>query len=592
MLCRMARFGILGLLCLSMACGAYSELDDFSDRGGSADTDVPDGGVDSSLPDTGRPDAGPDVGPPDTGVDADVGPDVPDAGSLEVICAPPQMTRPGDPVDVVAEVIGEPPFRGEWTVDGMGEFSIDPPGEPRTTFVGFDPGSYFLTYRVTDTIGNTGSCETLVAVVNGPPIASCPGEEQVGAEFEPIFIRGAGFDDEGIVETQWRQVEGSSDDVVEILEPGSPETPVIGPAGRFVLRLTVTDTDGARDSCDVVVRFTAPPLLACPTPVRSPTFVPVTVQVPGMDDTAIISHEWSFVRQPEGASGEFDRLRNERATFTPMRHGAYSLLYIATDTDGLSSSCVVEVTALDTPPMLECPDEIRATPMRPFDAEIGAIDDGEIVRFTWDLTLDESNVDRATTDVPLATLTPLIAGRHVLNVTARDEGGQTASCEINVLVVSDDGLRVEVLWDTETDMDTHLLNPTATRWFNNDDCYYANCRSGLAWEPEGTDNDPFLDIDDTDGFGPENINIETAEPGEYRVGVHAFSGNSNVTVRIYCGGSRVDPVLELGPTRLPSGQFWRVADVDIRSAIDCTVTPLISGGIPNITTAANARTTR
>jgi hypothetical protein len=117
----------------------------------------------------------------------------------------------------------------------------------------------------------------------------------------------------------------------------------------------------------------------------------------------------------------------------------------------------------------------------------------------------------------------------------------------------------------------------------------------LDWGGPGTADDPHLDIDDTNGFGPENTNIDEPANGTYRVGVHAFSGSGNVTVRIYCGGDRTTPIAEIGPVAIGTGarQFWRVADVDITGPALCTVTELVGAdGTPNITTQTDARANR
>ncbi|MEO0323946.1 MAG: FAD-dependent oxidoreductase, partial [Myxococcota bacterium] len=169
------------------------------------------------------------------------------------------------------------------------------------------------------------------------------------------------------------------------------------------------------------------------------------------------------------------------------------------------------------------------------------------------------------------TFRPDIAGTYELELRVDDDDGLSATCTATVLAIATEGLRVEIFWDSNADMDTHLLNPEATRWFNGDDCYYANCDGGdvLNWgDPDRTDDDPSLDIDDTDGFGPENINIDEPAFGTYRVGVHAFARSGNVTVNVYCGG-RAEPDETFGPRALSNNRFWRVADVTLGRA--CTI---------------------
>jgi len=185
-----------------------------------------------------------------------------------------------------------------------------------------------------------------------------------------------------------------------------------------------------------------------------------------------------------------------------------------------------------------------------------------------------------------------------------------------------EGLRIEMYWNgppdrscdqspappncDASDVDLHLLRQGGTRWFEStDDCYYANCtRVGVEWgSPSPLDN-PRLDIDDVQGFGPENINIDAPIPGTYRIGVHYYDddapvGNlpATVTVRVYC--SSTSAVAMFGPVTLytdstssDQNDFWKVADVTIPPAGRCLVTSLAVNGQPNIVSRAEAMQSR
>ncbi len=240
-----------------------------------------------------------------------------------------------------------------------------------------------------------------------------------------------------------------------------------------------------------------------------------------------------------------------------------------------------------------CPPEVETPPLTSVEITGTAEDDGEIVSWAWRRVErpDGSAARRPDpANRPTTTFTPDIVGVYLLELTVTDDDRMTATCQTRVIAAATEGLRIEMFWDSDgTDMDTHLLNPGARRWYNDDDCYYANCTGGrLEWGDPGADDNPSLDIDDTDGFGPENINIDEPENGTYRVGVEAYSGTARqVTVRIYCGGSTTEPRATVGPVALSGGRggrdddFWRVADVEIRGG-SCTVTELLRDGAPDI----------
>ncbi len=241
---------------------------------------------------------------------------------------------------------------------------------------------------------------------------------------------------------------------------------------------------------------------------------------------------------------------------------------------------MVTVIGVPTPPTLTCPMEVVTRPLTAATIEAMAEDDGLLSGWRWELVGQPAGSAAAPpspSNRPTTRFTPDIAGMYTLRVSVRDDDGNTATCNTTVLAVSDEGLRVEMFWNTDgTDMDLHLLSPVATAWTNDDDCHFRNCQGGgLNWgRAAASEDDPSLDIDDTNGFGPENINIDVPQDGTFRVGVHGWSGRGEVTVRIYCGGSRTEPELTLGPVRVNDGDLWKVADVNI-SGISCSIDELL-----------------
>jgi hypothetical protein len=205
--------------------------------------------------------------------------------------------------------------------------------------------------------------------------------------------------------------------------------------------------------------------------------------------------------------------------------------------------------------------------------------------------------------------TPVLVGDYVLRYVAADDAGQLSACDVTVTAKTDDVFRVELLWNLDvqagdaSDLDLHLLHPTASSWFDPAlDCHFANCRDGsLSWQfAAGPDPSPSLDVDDRDGRGPENINITSPEDITYRIGVQYFAANglaqpSAAIVNVFCFGSLAST---LGPVDLTAdvadpeqNDLWEAADVTFDNATaSCTVTPVAPA--PVVITTAQARTQR
>ncbi|WP_157497939.1 YfaP family protein [Gilvimarinus chinensis] len=91
---------------------------------------------------------------------------------------------------------------------------------------------------------------------------------------------------------------------------------------------------------------------------------------------------------------------------------------------------------------------------------------------------------------------------------------QPAEVEIKAVKVGSGEFQVTLAWDSKADVDLHLDEPGGST------IYYAN--------PDSANGDGYLDVDDIDGYGPENIFFDSNIPaGEYTIKVHLFSAPSS-----------------------------------------------------------------
>jgi len=197
---------------------------------------------------------------------------------------------------------------------------------------------------------------------------------------------------------------------------------------------------------------------------------------------------------------------------------------------------------------------------------------------------------------PNPTLLANAAGEYTFCLEVVDANG-TKSCQQTcktVLVVPNNAVHVELLWDTPADPDQTDTGPMAGAdldlhfahelafgpdldcdgagdpWFSNPfDCFWYNANP-IQWgsmSPAKKD-DPRLDLDDTDGAGPENLNLEEPEgtaaaPTYYSVGVHYWNdhgfGTSYATVKIYMQGATV---VAYPKTKMDPLDMWYVGKIN------------------------------
>jgi hypothetical protein len=144
-------------------------------------------------------------------------------------------------------------------------------------------------------------------------------------------------------------------------------------------------------------------------------------------------------------------------------------------------------------------------------------------------------------------------------------------------------IHVELTWDTggSSDVDMHFLEIPTGGLFCTQDCNWTNLQPDWGVIGDIAD-DAFLDQDDTTGYGPENVNMQTPTPGKrYRVVLHYYAadGSTNALVKLFHRGSLVQA---FGPHRLSStGETWDVFELEWPSRNLTTLTnptPSVSGG--------------
>jgi hypothetical protein len=131
--------------------------------------------------------------------------------------------------------------------------------------------------------------------------------------------------------------------------------------------------------------------------------------------------------------------------------------------------------------------------------------------------------------IPITIPANVIAGTFSLSSCVFDTNGEVSNVlttTFNNLALGTGALQVSLSWNTETDMDLYVTDPSG------EVIYYGD---------EYAESGGQLDRDDTDGYGPENIFWDDNAPnGTYIVEVHDYDGSSllqNWVVTVTSGSS-------------------------------------------------------
>ncbi len=145
-----------------------------------------------------------------------------------------------------------------------------------------------------------------------------------------------------------------------------------------------------------------------------------------------------------------------------------------------------------------------------------------------------------------------VVDSHTVNVPASGSATQTFALTQGL---ASGQTRIVLTWGNDPrDLDSHLWVPTPGQAT---EIYYQS-RGNLTGPPYAN-----LDVDDTNGLGPETVTIGRLQPGQYVYAVHLYAGDgtlptSGARVVVYQGNS----VVQTFTAPSGSGRWWYVFTMD------------------------------
>ncbi|WP_373044335.1 PKD domain-containing protein [Vulgatibacter sp.] len=320
------------------------------------------------------------------------------------------------------------------SLDGSG--STDPDGTitswswrfgDGTTGTGASPshtwttaGTYLLQLTVTDDGGATDEAQALVTVTgstspgNLPPVAEAGLPSTVGlGQAVTLDASGSSDADGSIASWAWDFGDGQA-------AMGSSVQHTYAAAGSYVVRLVVTDDDGATDS-DLTLVVVEPPQNNRPVahaggPYAAPVGTQIQFDGSGStdDEGPIASWQWDL---GDGTTSDLERPQHVYAAT-----GSYLVRLRVTDADGGTDEDAVLVTIYEEgnlPPVARAGGARSASVGEGvlFDAEASSDPDGSIVSFAWEFGDGSTGTGASITHAYSA------AGTYLVRLTVTDDKG-------------------------------------------------------------------------------------------------------------------------------------------------------------------------
>jgi hypothetical protein len=232
---------------------------------------------------------------------------------------------------------------------------------------------------------------------------------------------------------------------------------------------------------------------------------------------------------------------------------------------GIGSVCPVAVVEmLDDPDTIEPLDTVRLDGRNSYtDTE-----DAEVVTYEWVLEQRPvgSTTILTTPDMERTELDADIAGEYQVRLVVWDDRG-VRSCNdavVRFTAQPSEDLHIQLVWDhPSADLDLHLLREGGMPFTHEGDTYFSNRIP--QWFVDNPESNPSLDVDDGEGYGPENINIEQPLPGSiWTVLVHYWNKQTDgdpytvASLRIYARGQEIADISESLET---DELMWTVAEI-------------------------------
>ncbi|RAJ79935.1 REJ domain-containing protein [Chitinophaga dinghuensis] len=283
-------------------------------------------------------------------------------------------------------------------------------------------------------------------VTNKPPVANAGSNITITLPATAQLDGSASSDPDGTITTyKWTQVSGPN--TAGISSPGSAKTALTNLVkGVYTFQLTVTDNGGLTATANVQVTVQDAAVNKPPVANAGSNFtitLPATAQLDGSassdPDGTITTYKWTQVSGPNTAG--ISSPGSAKTALTNLVKGVYSFQLTVTDNGGLTATANVQVTVQDAPvnkpPVANVgADQIITLPVNAatLDGSASSDPDGTIATWKWTQVSGPNTAAFSAATAAKTTASGLIKGVYAFRLTVTDNGGLSASANIQVTV--------------------------------------------------------------------------------------------------------------------------------------------------------------
>jgi hypothetical protein len=316
---------------------------------------------------------------------------------------------------------------------------------PNLTVTNMVEGAYVFELRVTDANGfalDEVSVNVQPAATNQNPVANAGPDRTITLPTNTLILNGTGTDADGTITSYlWTAVSGPA---ATLANAGTPNLSLSNLVqGTYVFQLTVTDNNNATASDQVTV--TVNPAATNQLPVvnagnERTIFLPqnqIALTATAFDpDGTIAGILWE---KRSGGSATLTNINALTLTASDLVLGIYTFRITVTDNNGATAFAEVKVNVLQgnqSPVANAGPDQTITLPTNTVILTGSGTDsDGTISGYTW---TKASGPAATLTNANTATLTVtnMVEGVYVFNLTVTDNAGATGTDQVTVTVSS------------------------------------------------------------------------------------------------------------------------------------------------------------